>query len=81
MTTKDKTGDRLVASIRRTKAVAEDSSEESVPAEQAPQPSEISGNAGAQAKRDPASSAKDRAAKQTVGEQGNYQRGGRVWPD
>jgi hypothetical protein len=81
MTTKDKTGDRLVASIRRTKAVTEKPTEAAAPAEQASPRSVTPRKASAPAKEGPAMPAKRRAAKQTGGAQGNYQSGGRVWPD
>jgi hypothetical protein len=81
MTTKDKTGDRLVASIRRTKAVAEKPTEAAAPAAEASQRSVTPRKAGAPAKEGAAKPARKRAAKQTGGAQGNYQSGSRVWPD
>ena len=75
MTTKDKTGDRLVASIRRTRAGA------GKPAGEASQRSPTTRKARAPAKKNPTGPAKKIAAKQPDGVQANYQSGGRVWPD
>lgn len=83
MTTKDKTGDRLVASIRRTRAGTDK------PAEAAPPPPAAPAKAKAAAKKRAATPAKpaaakpptQRAAKPTGGAPGNYQSRGRVWPD
>jgi hypothetical protein len=73
MTMKDKTGDRLVASIRRTRAGIDKSAEASAPAEAAPPLPAAPPKAKAPAKK--------RAAKRTGGAPGNYQSRGRVWPD
>ena len=81
MTTKDKTGDRLVASIRRTKAVAEKPTEAAAPATEESKRSVTPRKAGSAAKQGAARPAKKRAAKQTGGAQGNYESGRRVWPD
>ena len=75
MTTKDKTGDRLVASIRRTRAGAEK------PIEETSQQSAMPRKATAPAKEGAASPEKKRAAKQPGGAKGKYQSAGRVWPD
>lgn len=72
MTTNDKTGDRLVASIRRTKAGAG-------------KPAEPPAETASAAKATPAKTAKAPAKKAAAGSagarSGNYQSGGRVWPD
>jgi hypothetical protein len=75
MTTKDKTGDRLVASIRRTRAGA------GKPVEEASQHSAMPRKARAPAKKGAASPGKNRAGKQPDAAQANYQSDGRVWPD
>ncbi len=89
MTTKDKTGDRLVASIRRTRAGTDKPAEASASAEAAPPPPPAPPKAKASAKKRAATPAKpvatrpskQRAAKRTGGAPGNYQSRGRVWPD
>jgi hypothetical protein len=75
MTTKDKTGDRLVASIRRTRAGAEK------PAEEASQPPATTRKSRAPAKKAAARPVKKLAVEQPNAAQANYQSGGRVWPD
>jgi hypothetical protein len=75
MTTKDKTGDRLVASIRRTRAGAEK------PAGAASRRSPATRKARAPANKSATGPAKKTTAKQPDGVQANYQSGGRVWPD
>lgn len=72
MTTKDRTGDRLVASIRRTRAGAEKSTDESVAAKDSPKP--------APARRTRSSAGKG-AARKADAARDSYQSGGRVWPD
>jgi len=68
MTIKDKTGDRLVASIRRTKAGAEKAAEDAaVPA--------------APPAKTATAPAKKSTAQSAVVAGDNYQSGGRVWPD
>jgi len=89
MTTKDKTGDRLVASIRRTRAGTDKPADASASAEAAPPPSAAPPKARAPAKKRAATPAKQaaatppkqRAAKRTGGAPGNYQSRRRVWPD
>jgi hypothetical protein len=81
MTTKDRTGERLVASIRRTRAGSGKPTEAAAPAAEGSQRSVTPRKAAAPAKQGPATPAKKRAAKQTGGAQGNYQSVGRVWPD
>lgn len=81
MTTKDKTGDRLVASIRRTRAGIDKSAEASAPAEAAPPLPAAPPKAKAPAKKRAATPPKQRAAKRIGGAPGNYQSRGRVWPD
>ena len=75
MSTKDKTGDRLVASIRRTRAGAEK------PAEKASPRSATTRKARAPAKKAAARPARKSAVEQPSGAQASYQSGGRVWPD
>ncbi|HYQ70761.1 MAG TPA: hypothetical protein VET88_02410 [Gammaproteobacteria bacterium] len=75
MTTKNKTGDRLVASIRRTRAGAEN------PAGEASQRPATVRKARAPAKKNTARPAKKSAAKQADAAPATYQSGGRVWPD
>ena len=81
MTTKDKTGDRLVASIRRTRAGSEKPAEAAAPAGKAPPRAATPRKTGTAAQKGAARPAKIRAAKQPGAAQGNYQSGGRVWPD
>ncbi|MGR8919634.1 MAG: hypothetical protein ACU85V_08445 [Gammaproteobacteria bacterium] len=81
MITKDKTGDRLVASIRRTRAGSEKPTEVAAPVEEPSRRSATPRKATAAAKKGAAKSAKQRAPKQAGGVQDNYQSGGRVWPD
>jgi len=75
MTTKDKTGDRLVASIRRTRAGAEK------PAGEASQRPAAPRKAGAAVKKRAARPARKSAVKQPDSARAGYQSGGRVWPD
>ena len=83
MTTKDKTGDQLMASIRKTKTEAAATDKEAGGSPQAV--AATSEPAKAQAK--PASAARTpkrpRVAKSKVAQSGNagYQSPGRVWPD
>jgi hypothetical protein len=81
MTTKDKTGERLAASIRRTRAGSEKPTEAAAPAGAASQRSAKPRKGGAGAKKAAATPAKKRALKQAGTAQDNYQSGGRVWPD
>lgn len=75
MTAKDKTGDRLVASIRRTRADAEK------PVEETSRHSAVPRKARTPARKGAADQANNRAGKQQNSVQANYQSGGRVWPD
>jgi hypothetical protein len=81
MTTKDKTGDRLVASIRRTRAGSEKPTEVAAPVEKASRRSVTPRKATPAAKKGAAKSVQQPATKQPARVQGNYQSGGRVWPD
>lgn len=75
MTTKDKTGDRLVASIRRTRAGA------GKPAGEASQRPATTRKTRAPAKKSTATSVKKSTVEQANGAQANYRSGCRVWPD
>jgi len=74
MTTKSKTGDRLVASVRRTKATAQDTDSDQATTTKPSTP-----------RKAPAASDKSprrtQASKKTSTAQDSYQSVGRVWPD
>lgn len=86
MTTRDKTGDKLVASIRKTKAGV--SQPASTPAESKPpaaQP-DATATAGKSPRRAPAKPKPTTATRSKVAAAGKapgdaYQSAGRVWPD
>jgi hypothetical protein len=75
MTTKDKTGDRLVASIRRTRAGA------GKPAGKPAQRPVPARKPRAAAKKGATRPAQGGAAEKPDAARDNYRSGGRVWPD
>ena len=82
MTTKDKTGDRLVASIRRTRAGAEGAGETATSA--SPAPKKAAAKKAAPRKAAPANTAKParkRAEPKPDTGRDSYHSGRRVWPD
>ena len=82
MTTKDKTGDRLVASIRRTRAGNTKPDDAAAPAEKAPARAATSRKTRAPAQKKRTTGAvKSRAAKQPEAAKDGYRSSGRVWPD
>jgi hypothetical protein len=74
MTTKDQTGDRLVASVRRTRAGAEQTTGKQAAAKGAPRRTATTGKATT-----PAQGAVTRT--DSALSRDSYQSGDRVWPD